>query len=234
MSTDWQVLSFYWLYGQPPVDCTCSLSKPSAAIDSPELVHACACSCLLHLLKFPSPCCLVFSNECEAPKIRTIFTLTHMPWVSCRNWPSHHHISFFSPFCFFTWLPPKSIFSTLFLKNSLLLFVSSHGSLPRVHSPPYLWRTLMKLRDALNFFTGMVFVIMSARFFFVMIFTMSITFFTMTQWCILWYLTSMCLICLWFCDSQRDVSHSVWRSRPELNPIWCQMYRPIFLATRLL
>jgi len=52
----------------------------------------------------------------------------------------------------------------------------------------------MKFRDALNFSTGMVFVIMSAGFF-VLIFTKSINLSSITHWRIL-YLTSMCFILL--------------------------------------
>jgi len=91
-------------------------------------------------------------------------------------------------------------------RNSLLFhsscflpfFVTSHGSLPKARSPSYLWRTLMKFRDALNFSTGMVFVIISAGFFFVLIFTKSINLSSMTHWCILWYLTSICYVLLWY------------------------------------
>jgi len=56
----------------------------------------------------------------------------------------------------------------------------------------------MKFIDALNFSTGMVFVIMFAEFFFVLIFTKSITLSSTTYWRILWYLTSMCFIRLWY------------------------------------
>jgi len=74
----------------------------------------------------------------------------------CRNWP-HHSPSFLSH------------------------FVTSYGFLLRVYSPLYLWRTWIKFRDALNFSTGMIFVIMSAGFFFVLIFTKSITLSYTTQ-----------------------------------------------------
>ena len=50
-----------------------------------------------------------------------------------------------------------SFYSSCFLSP----FVTLHDSLSRSHSPPYFWRILMKFRDALNFSTGMVFVIMS-------------------------------------------------------------------------
>jgi len=91
-----------------------------------------------------------------------------------RNWPLLHSPSF------------------------LPLFVTSHGSLPRALSPLYLWRILMKLRDALNFSIGTVFVIISAGFFFVLIFTKSFTLLSTTHWRILWYLTSMCFVRLWY------------------------------------
>ena len=55
-----------------------------------------------------------------------------------RNWPLLHSRSF------------------------LPTFVTSHGSLPRARPSLYLWRILMKYRDALNFFTRMVFLIISA------------------------------------------------------------------------
>ena len=71
------------------------------------------------------------------------------------------------------------------------LFMMSHSSLLRVHSSPYLWRILMKFRDALNFSTEMVFIIISAGFFIVLIFTKSITLSSTTHWCILWNITSM-------------------------------------------
>jgi len=77
-------------------------------------------------------------------------------------------------------------------------FMTSHGSLPRVCSPPYLWRTLMKFINALNISTGIVLVIMSVRFFFVLIFIKSITLSSTTQWHILRYLTSMCFVLLWY------------------------------------
>ena len=57
------------------------------------------------------------------------------------------------------------------------LFVTSHGSLPSVRSSFYLWRILLKFRDTLNFSTGIVFVIISARFFFELIFIILITLF---------------------------------------------------------
>ena len=56
----------------------------------------------------------------------------------------------------------------------------------------------MKFRDALNFSTGIVFVIISVGFFFVLIFTKLITLSSTTHWRILWYLTSMCFIHLWY------------------------------------
>jgi len=40
----------------------------------------------------------------------------------------------------------------------------------------------MKFRDALNFYTGIVFGIISAGFFFMLIFTKSITLSSMTHW----------------------------------------------------
>jgi len=91
-----------------------------------------------------------------------------------RNWPLLHSPSFHPP------------------------VVTSHDSLPRARSPFYLWRTLMKFRDTLNFSTGMVFVIISAEFFFMLIFIKSITLSSMTHWHILWYLTSMCFVRLWY------------------------------------
>ena len=77
-------------------------------------------------------------------------------------------------------------------------FVTSHGSLSRARSSLYLWRILMKFRDVLNFSTGMVFVIISAGFFFVLIIIKSIILSSTTHWCILWYLTSMCFVRLWY------------------------------------
>ena len=47
------------------------------------------------------------------------------------------------------WLP---LHSPCFLP----LFVTSHGSLPRAYFSLYLWRMLMKFRDALNFSSRMV------------------------------------------------------------------------------
>ena len=92
----------------------------------------------------------------------------------CKNWPLFHSSCFLSPFCDLTWLPHKSPFSTLPLK------------------------TLMKFRDALNFFTGMVFVIISTGFFFVLIFTKSTTLLSTTHWRILWYMWSFARwITLW-------------------------------------
>jgi len=57
-----------------------------------------------------------------------------------RNWTSASFTLLFSLLCDFTWL------------------------LPRARSPLYLWRILMKFRDALNS-TGMVFIIIFVAFF---------------------------------------------------------------------
>jgi len=91
----------------------------------------------------------------------------------CRNWPPLHSLCFFP-------------------------FVTSHGSLLRARYLLYFWRTLMKFRDPLNFSTLMVFVIMSAGFFFILIFTKSITLSCMIHWHTLWSLTSMCFVSLWY------------------------------------
>jgi len=135
-----------------------------------KFVHVLAWS-----LKFvtPPPEPEFFSNEYETLKILTISILAHVHWVPSYNWSPLH-----SP-CF---LPP---------------FVTSYDSLPRTHSLPYLWRTLMKFRDTLNFSTMMVFVIMSAEFFFVLIFTKSIILSSTTHWYILRYITSMYFVRLW-------------------------------------
>ena len=106
-------------------------------------VHVCM-FWMLNLLESLPLCRIIFSNECEAPKIPTISILTHIARILCKTCPSHHQIGSSS-------------------------FVTSHGSLPRAHSPFYLWRTLMKFIDALNFYTRMVFIIMSVGFFFVLI-----------------------------------------------------------------
>jgi len=83
---------------------------------------------------------LPFSNECKAPKIPTIsIWVTYHASLWKLAFTLSNKLSF--PFCDFTWLPLKS------------------------PSPIYAWRTLMKFRDALNFFIGMVFVIISIGFF---------------------------------------------------------------------
>jgi len=56
----------------------------------------------------------------------------------------------------------------------------------------------MKFRDALDFSIGMVFVIISTGIFFVLIFTKSIILSSTIHWGILWYLTSMCFVRLWY------------------------------------
>ena len=132
-----------------------------------------------------------FSNEYEALQILTISILTHVHWVSLQK-----------------------LASLLFLP-----FVTSHGSLPRAHSSLYLWRILMKFRDTLNI-TGMIFGIISVGFFFVLIFTKSITLSSMTHSRTLWYLTSMCFVRLWSCDPERDESYSGCQNEPELNHVW--------------
>ena len=66
--------------------------------------------------------------------------------------------------------PSVEMASTSFTFLSLP-FMTSHDSLPRAHSSLYYWRTLMKFRDSLNFSTRMIFIILSAGFFFVLIFT---------------------------------------------------------------
>ena len=64
----------------------------------------CAHFWLLNQLESPPPRHVVFFNECEASKISTISTLTHISRVFCRNWPPYHQIT--SPFfCNFTRLP---------------------------------------------------------------------------------------------------------------------------------
>jgi len=77
-------------------------------------------------------------------------------------------------------------------------FVTSHGSLPWAHLSLHLWRTLKKFKDAMNFSTRMVFVIISVGFFFVMIFIKLITLSSPTHWHVLWYLASMYFIRLWY------------------------------------
>jgi len=125
----------------------------------------------------------------------------------CRNSSPFHSLCSLS-FCDFTWLPPKS------------------------SSPLYLWRTLMKFRVALNFSAGMVFVIMSARFFFVLIFTKSINLSSTTHWHILWYLTSICFILLWYLWSfTRWIT--LYHNEFELNPALYQKSRPILSTTKL-
>ena len=120
----------------------------------------------------------------------------------------------------------------LLLSCFLSPFVTSHGSLIRAHSPPYLWRIWMKFRDALNFFVGMVFVIMSTRFFFVLIFIKLIALLSTTHWRILWYLTSIRFVHLWYMWSLvRWIV--LWLSNElELNHILYQKSRPILTTTK--
>ena len=80
----------------------------------------------------------------------------------------------FSPFCDFTLLPLKSLFTTLPLKN--LNEVQRCSEL--LH------------QDGLRYHI--------CWFFFVLIFTKSVTLSSTTHWRILWYLTSMCFVCLWY------------------------------------
>jgi len=97
-------------------------------------------------------------------------------------------------------------------------FVTSHGFLSRARSPLYLWRSLMKFRDALNFSIRMVFVIISAGFFFVLTFTKLISLSSMTHWRIshqcalsaLWYLWSLTRwIALWLSQWTRTESYMI-------------------------
>jgi len=80
----------------------------------------------------------------------------------------------FSYFFGFTWLPPKSPFVTLSLEN--LNEVQRCSEL--LH------------RDSLHHYIRWIL--------FVLIFTKSITLSSTTHWRILWYLTSMCFILLWY------------------------------------
>ena len=67
-------------------------------------------------VEISSPCLIVFSDECETSKIPTIFTLTYILWVFCRNWLPHYQISFLSFLGLHATLSQEPI-STLSLKN---------------------------------------------------------------------------------------------------------------------
>jgi len=151
--------------------------------------------CLLNLLESPPPYRIVFLNECEAPKIPIISTLTHIPWVFCRNLPSHHQISFSPPLCDFTRHSLKSSFSILFLKN------------------------IDEVQRCSELLHWIIFVIMSSEFFFILILIKSITISTTPHWNILCYLTSMYFIRLWYMWSLARCI-TLWLSQK----IWTESY----------
>jgi len=181
LSTDWDTLSYCWVCGRSPVESIrqavlsyrqlyvvvmLARDRPPVncsglAVDSHLLFltdWACACLCTFLAIE---------SSKISSTLSRSLFMdVRHPKYQQSPSWLTYHE---------------SFVEIGLHTINKLISpFMTSHGSLPRAHSPPYLWRTLMKLRDALNFSTEMVFVIMSARFFFVLIFTKSI-FSTTTQ-----------------------------------------------------
>ena len=93
-----------------------------------------------------------------------------------RNWLPLIHRAFF-PFCDFTWLPSKSPFSTLLLEN--LDEVCRFSELlhrDRLCHHVYWILFCTDLHQVNNIFY----------------------YESTTQWRILWYLTSMCFVCLWY------------------------------------
>ena len=132
--------------------------------------------------------CALISEACNT----SIWTCILLQWIWGTQNTNNLQLDSHSLSLFVEIWPP--LHSACFLPS----FVISHGSFPRAHSPSYFWRILMKSRDALSFSTEMVFVILSAGFFFMLIFTKSINLSSITHWRILWYLTSMCFILLWY------------------------------------
>jgi len=90
----------------------------------------------------------------------------------CRNWPLLHSFPFSPLLC--TWLSLKSPFATLPLEN-----------LDEVQRCSKLLH-----RDGFRHHIRWIFLML--------IIIKSITLSSMTHWRILWYLTSMCFICLWY------------------------------------
>jgi len=133
-------------------------------------------------------CICMISNACNT----STWSLILLQWIwDIQNTNNLHLSSLFIESLRKNW---PLLHSSYFLSP----FLTSHCSLSRIRSLLYLWRILMKFRDALNFSTGMIFIIMSAGFFFVLIFTKSINLSSTTHWRILWYLTSVCFILLWY------------------------------------
>ena len=93
---------------------------------------------------------------CEACNTSTL-TWIFFQWI----WGTQNTNNFHLDLCSFSLFVEISIH---FIRLTFSPFVTSHGFLLRACSSLYFWRILIKFRDALNFSTGMVFIIISAGF----------------------------------------------------------------------